>query len=151
MFWGLKITCVIKRAARPCFAWFGQSSTRSQWQSRNLTSEHLSSTLISWDNLTSLPNEARAKSRRYMRESWPYRLDQTCHEPLLTCGPWQFAGGHHAHTSSPSQTGASGTISRLLQRAQGSQTRPSPRWSREITNSILRWKIFIYAGAIVNW
>lgn len=29
-----------------------------------------------------------------MRESWLYGLDQTHHQPLLTRGPWRWAGGH---------------------------------------------------------
>lgn len=55
------------------------------------------------------------------------------HQPLLTHGPWQCAGGRHAHTSSPSQTGTFGTISKAPAESTGLPTGPSPRQSREIT------------------
>lgn len=105
------------------FSTFSQSSTRSQWQSRNLTSKHLSSTLIPWQPL--LPDETRVEAQKIHEGIVLSRLAEMCQQPLLTCGPW-WCGGQHAHTWSPSPTGT-----------RKEQTRPSLRQSKEITNSIL--------------
>lgn len=147
MLQGLKTTCVIKRASR-LFSTFGQSSTRNQWQSRNLTSKHLSSTLIPWQPpLAAWWNQGKVQK---IHEGMVLpRLAQTCHQALLTGGPWWREGEQCAHTWSPSQQ--AGTVSKAPAESTRYPTRPSPRQSKEIKNSILRWKIIICPGTGVSW
>lgn len=86
------------------FFTFGQNSTTSQWQSRNSTSKHLSSTLIPWQPpLPALWNQGKVQKIR--EEIVLSRLAQMCHQPLLTCSPQWCEGGQCAHSWSPSPTG----------------------------------------------
>lgn len=135
MFWGLKVTCVIKRAARPHFAWFGQSNTSSQWQSRNLTFEHLFGTLTSWQPyLPAWWSQGEVQKIREGIVTVQLRPD----DPPATADTWSMAMCRrtpYVHLGSfPNRV--FGTITKAPAQSTGLPTGPSPRQSREIINSI---------------